>query len=79
MGQYCCMNDCKNSERKDKKKGVKRHYYRVPEVYKKEGEKLQKSSEERRDKWIRIINKNVDFQSSATRVCSDHFINGECG
>ena len=79
MGQYCCINGCKNTSKKDEKAKIKRSYHRLPVVINDQDENVKKLSEERRSKWIHAINKkDLNVDSSATRVCTDHFINSEC-
>ena len=78
MGYICAVKDC-NNKSSNKKEGSRIQYFRFPAIRKNGGPKLRKLCEDRRRQWIaNIRRKDLDYKKvEHTRVCSNHFINGE--
>ena len=75
MVNFCAIVGCSN--RGDKHRG--KRFFRLPAIITRQGSKTYELSKKRREEWLARIRRCDIPQSNLpyTRVCSDHFINGE--
>ena len=84
MTNSCCVYNCKNSEKKEKKKQnenpsyEKKSFHRIPILRKKAEEEIRCFSEERRRLWLSRLNlvRPINDDTIAY-ICSDHFQSGK--
>ncbi|KAJ8919085.1 hypothetical protein NQ315_012070 [Exocentrus adspersus] len=74
MPSFCVVMGC--SRRAERDRG---RFFRIPKTFNNRGERLDALSAERRESWVRALNRgnlSETFLKNA-RICENHFVSGE--
>ncbi|XP_020899873.1 uncharacterized protein LOC110238542 [Exaiptasia diaphana] len=77
MPTLCAVYNCGHNNIRD----IEYSFYRIPKIIRHQGEQTQKLSTERREQWLKNINRDrkdlTEKKIDGTRVCSAHFVSGK--
>ena len=76
MTKICAVLGCRNRSNRERET----HFFRVPKENKRRGEIVRRLTKKRREKWLANLSLRVTqgAESKYARVCSDHFVKGQC-